>query len=744
MRSAIILGSMAILLAPGQPLSHSQSPMNPAQPDQPPVTFTKKQAAAGRTAYRESCASCHLAKLEGEGVVPSLAGVSFDASWRGKAAGTLLFHIRRMPPEGSENAGTLSEETYANILAYILISNGFEPGDAAIPSSMDALNEVDIPKIPGMDVDPVVPVVKSEAQTALLNVLPNLTLERLQNPSPNDWIHWGRTYEGQSYSPLDKINKENVKNLRMVWRAPLKFGSSMPMPLVHQGVMYLHTYPDTVLAMDATTGDVLWRYARPGLRSSNKKMGVALHEDRVYVSTSSLHMIALNAKTGDLVWDSEIEVEESMRRLIQTRSAPVIAGKVVIQGTIGFRVPKGAFIAAFDQETGAEVWRFYTIAWPDAPGGNTWNDLPVEKRNGGSIWQQGTYDPETNLVYFGIAPTYDTAPVLENAGKPGHNNDAMYTNCTVALNADTGELVWFFQHTQNDQWDMDWAFERTIADIPAKNGGTVRAVMNVGKNAMLDALDAATGEFLFSVETGVQNVITAVDPVTGRKTIDPTKMPNPDTPCVICPIPFGARSWPQTSYSPKTNYVYVPITESCFTMGVTDPSGRGLFTTGVGFSGATHPDLADGMMGRVQAIDTRTQELAWNADQLTPPSTGLLSTGGGLVFSGDIDPSLQAFDDATGEVLWEAPLDDLPSSSLITYLVDDIQYVAVVVGMTNNWVRDITSSFRRFTKTEGMPGDFGGASISVFALGSELRHSSARATDGLVESGVATHDWSAL
>jgi len=424
-------------------------------------------------------------------------------------------------------------------------------------------------------------------------------------------------------------------------------------------------------------------------------------------------------RTGELVWDSKIEIDEERRWSIFTRSAPLIAGKGVIQGVMAFRVPKGAFIAAFDQETDAEVWRFYTVAWPDAPGGNNWNNIPVEKRNGGSVWQQGTYDPETNLVYYGVAPTYDTAPLLVDAGVPGHNNDAMYTNCTVALDADTGELVWYFQHTQNDQWDLDWAFERIIADLPTKDGGTVRAVMNVGKNAMLDALNAKTGEYLFSVDTGVQNVITAVDPVTGRKTIDPTKMPNPDMPCIICPNPAGARSWPQTSYRPRTNYVYVPITESCFTIGVTRPGARGLLTTGVEFGYAENPDLNDGMMGRVQAIDTRTHTLAWNVDQLTPPSTGLLSTAGGLVFSGDIDPSLQAFDDATGEVLWEAPLDDIPSSRLITYVVDDIQYVAVVVGMTNNFARDITRSFRRFTKTEGMPGDFGGASISVFALGSE-------------------------
>ena len=175
----------------------------------------------------------------------------------------------------------------------------------------------------------------------------------------------------------------------------------------------------------------------------------------------------------------------------------------------------------------------------------------------------------------------------------------MYTNCTVAIDADTGKLVWYYQHMQNDQWDLDWCFERQLVTLPTKDGGTVKAVMNVGKMVMLDALDAATGEYLFTVDTGVQNIVASVDPETGKKTYDPTKIPNPETGSDICPTPFGARSWPQTSYSPDTKFVYVPITESCFEMGVTNPDGRGLFSTGIRFGGADHPDLADGMMGRV-------------------------------------------------------------------------------------------------------------------------------------------------
>lgn len=679
-------------------------------------TFTTGQVQQGRQAYEQHCAVCHGINLNGVGIAPPLNQVRFDQSWRGKGADVLAFHIRRMPPRAEGAASDLSKQTHTNILAYVLQSNGLADGKDALPVDLSLLADFTIPVRAGVEHDPLVPVELTVAQSALLKKLPKLDHAVLQAPRPDDWLHWGRTYNGRSYSPLKQINRDNVASLKPAWRTPLLHGPSMPMPLVSQGVMFLQSYPDTVVAMDATNGQVLWRYQRAGLVQSNKKMGLSLHQDRVYVATSDLHVIALNMTTGELVWDHQMDLGESNeQRPIFARGAPLIAGDVVIQGIMSFRVAKGSYIIGIDRKSGKEIWRFNTVAWPGQPGGNSWNGIPVEQRNGGSVWHQGTYDPELNLVYYGIAPTYDTAPLLLQADLAGVSNNAMYTNCTVALNPDTGELVWFYQHTHNDQWDMDWVFERTLAELPTPDGGTVKVVMNVGKNAMLDALDAATGEFLFSVDSGLQNVITAVDPHTGFKTIDPAKMPNPETATDICPIPFGARSWPQTSYSPDTGYVYVPITESCFRMSETGKGGW-LLTTGVNFGPTPNPDLEDGMMGRVQAIDVANRKLAWNTDQRTPPSTGILSTAGGLVFVGDIEPSLKAFHDRSGELLWEVPLDDAPSSSLITYQVGTTQYIAVVVGMTNNHVRDITRYFRRWSSSSGVPGDAGGASVWVFAL----------------------------
>jgi alcohol dehydrogenase (cytochrome c) len=341
----------------------------------------------------------------------------------------------------------------------------------------------------------------------------------------------------------------------------------------------------------------------------------------------------------------------------------------------------------------------------------------MEKRSGGSVWHQGTYDPELNLVYYGIAPTYDTGPLLHSLDKEGVSNEALYTNCTVALDAATGKLVWYYQHMANDQWDLDWAFERQITQLTVA-GEPRKVVMNVGKMAILEVLDAATGEYLFSLDTETQNVITAIDPKTGAKTIDPEKMPDPARPSVICPNAAGARSWPPTSYQASSNLLYVPITEWCMLMG---PQGARLLTSGVGISNAPHPDASDGKMARLQAIDVQYRELAWAYDQVAPISTSLLATEGGLLFSGDVEPSLKAFDARTGEVLWRAQLDAAPSSSIITYSVDGKQYVAVLAGINNIHVGAEQASYRAFlaeTGAEDPAADTprGGATVWAFAL----------------------------
>jgi alcohol dehydrogenase (cytochrome c) len=686
--------------------------------DAPAPAFTAEQAAKGRALYQQHCASCHGPRLQGEHVTPGLVGDRFDRSWRGKSAGILAFHLRRMPPEPLDAPGGLGDEVYANILAHILQANGFEPGEVALPSALDTLEGMTIPALEGVAWEPDAPVMAA-SESERLKALTPVTSDMLKNPPAGDWLLNGRTYDGHAFSPLTAIDRESVKYLSTAWRAPLRPGVGMPNPLVHQGVMFLHTFPDTVLALDATNGDVLWRFRYQPKSLSSQKMGLALHGDKVLVPTSDLHVLALAAKTGELMWDHEIVPETpAMRAAYQLRSAPLVVGNKVIQGVTASFVPKGGFAVALDLETGKEVWRFHSIARPGEPHGETWNDVPLEKRSGGSIWHQGTWDPELNRIFYGIAPTYDTGPLLHPVAKEGVSSEAMYTNCTVSVDPDTGELDWCYQHVANDQWDLDWVFERQLVDLEI-NGRPRRTVINVGKMAILEALDAETGAYLFSVDAGIQNVITAIDPETGEKTIDPQRLPDPQRPTDVCPSALGARSWPSTSYSPQTKMVYVPLTESCMHLG---PQGMRLLTSGVGIGPAEHPASADGKVGRLQAIDLVNRKLGWTHDLAAPLSTSTLATGGGVVFTGDLEPSLKAFDDRTGELLWQARLDANPSSGVITYEVDGRQYVAVVVGFSNFHIAGLASQRGGESSEDAEPAALpvanpqGSAAIWVFAL----------------------------
>jgi alcohol dehydrogenase (cytochrome c) len=674
-------------------------------------SFTAKQATAGRAAYAEYCAACHGAKLEGVDIVPALVGERFDQAWRGKPASALLFSIERMPPAPVREGSVVAPEVHANILAYVLLMNGLEASKEPITAEQASGT---IPLLAGAERDPYLPVVGAAQRSTRLARLSPVTTETLLDPPPGDWLQWGRTYDGHNFSPLDGINRANVDDLQPAWRAPLRAGTSMPTPLVHGGIMYLHTFPDTVLALDATNGIVLWRHAYEPSGTSSQKMGLALHGDKVIVPTSDLHVLALNAKTGAVVWDHEIAKESDDAGLVapyQLRSAPFVVRDTVIQGVAASFVPKGGFVVGIDAASGKEIWRFHTIARPGEPGGASWNGVPFEKRSGGSVWHQFTYDPETDLVYFGVAPTYDTGPLLHPVEDPSVTSDALYTNSTVALDPDTGQLAWHYQHLANDQWDMDWVFERQLVTL-----GNRKVVFNVGKLGILDALDAASGAYLFSVDAGEQNVITGIDPETGRKTIDRAKWPNPAENRIICPVADGARSWPPTSYSPLTKRVYLPLSQQCMTLG---PAGFRLLTSGVGITPAPHPGAEDGMMGKIQAVDLENRRLGWHHDLAAPLTTSIVATAGGVVFVGDLEPSLKAFHDTTGELLWQAPLDDGPSSSIVVYDVEGKQYVAVVVGQVNNHVRSMTRYYAMLRASAGIEASEparGGAAIWVFAL----------------------------
>jgi len=435
--------------------------------------------------------------------------------------------------------------------------------------------------------------------------------------------------------------------------------------------------------------------------SPNSKKGVAIYEDKIIVATSDVHLLALDSKTGKLIWDHEIDTGNETDHTI--KAAPMVVNGKAIIGLTGQRaVAGGNLIVAVDLETGTEAWRFYTIARPDAAGGNSWNGLPLEERTGGSVWTPGSYDAELNLLYFGPAPTYDTDSLRVLANAPNISTDALYTNSTIALNADNGELVWHYQHMRNDQLDHDWAFERQIINLPV-NGEMRKTIVTGGKEAIFEALDAATGDYLFSIDLDMQNVITEIDSRTGAKTLNPAAIPEPGQVLAglsmngICPDALGARNMQSTSYNPNSGILYIPMQDTCVNN-----------LTGKRWQKYPNPE-ENGLWGMVKAVDLKTREVLWTTRQFAPPASGNLTTDGGLLFTGSIDRWFKAVDQRSGEILWQQRLDNSPSSYPITYRVDGKQFVAIATNSGSFYANGME-------RTAGITNPPTGASLWVFAL----------------------------
>ena len=651
-------------------------------------TFTAAQADAGRDIYEKQCVSCHGKNLN-DGEAPSLAGVRFLSKWGGKSVYDLFTHTRTRMPQSAP--GSLTMEQYADLVAFIFKKNILVASAQPLPDDPALLKSmiVPAPSEPAGQLEPgiVMPPAPDKADNPLDRITP-VTDAMLNGPADGDWLTWRRSSAALGYSPLKQIDKSNVGRLTVAWSWALPNGANEATPLVHDGVMFAFGYGDVVQALNAATGDLLWEYNErnpaksPDIAGQGPlKKAVAIYGQRLYVPTSDGHLVALDVKTGNVLW--EVAVGPPGLRLMT--GGPVIAkGKVVI-GTGSLLSPAspgqtaGGWVFAFDAVTGKEAWHFNTIPGPGEPGGDTWNDLPAAARSGGSIWTPGSYDPETNLVYFGTGQTYDTGPMRDRVKGSKSTNDGLYLDSTLAFNPDTGKLVWHYQHMQNDQWDLDWAFERQIMMLQV-DGAMRKVLVTAGKVGVHDVLDAKTGKYLFSRDLGLQNLITAIDPKTGAKTYDPALIPDGKATQFICPQVEWTKNWIPSSFNPDTKTLVVPLVESCMYMAPVPAGERGLLSTGVTPTLSPRKD-SDGLYGRLEAINLETGKVAWIDRQRAPRTSGVMATAGGLVFAGSLDRVFAAYDDATGKKLWSMRLNEVENSSPIAYEVNGKQYIAVVLGM---------------------------------------------------------------
>ncbi len=653
-----------------------------------PFTFTEAQAGRGVQLYRASCQGCHGADLTGGPGGPALITPAFRGRWRAEPGDALFRFLReRMPPQAP---GSLSDQDYVDVMAYMVQANGVRPaGIAAQPSTLAAMSLADhwpaerrqgIP-LPQLFLEDATAQAALKARAERMRRLTPVTDEMLRNPPRGEWLHWRRTYDAQGFSELDQVNRGNVDRLRVAWSWSLAPGVNEITPLVHDGVLFAAS-AGTLEALDAATGDPLWKYLRPGAGAPGPNPGfgtpfvrnLGIYGDMVYLA-GSRNVTAINMRDGTMVWDRAFAGPKDN---ISFTAGPLVAKGRLFQGMSNCNVgyPGGCFLLALDAATGNEVWRFNTIARPGEPGGDTWNGAPLEKRTGGAIWTAPSYDPELNLVYSGVGQTYKAEVLLEGTpGKPGYN-DGLFTNSTLALRPETGELVWHYQHMGREVWDLDWVFERTLATLPV-DGRPRRTVTTAGKMALFDTLDAATGKYLFSYDSGIQNLVVAIDPATGAKRISAELEPKANEIRTVCPSASGGgRNWPATSFNPKTGVLFVPSNETCMPFMYSPTPGAAIDIAVF----ATPKEGGDGMVGRVQAVDLATRKTLWTNRERAPHSSAVLATAGGLVFEGSRDRWFRALDDRTGKVLWQVRLNAPPSAYPITYSVNGVQYVAVTAG----------------------------------------------------------------
>jgi alcohol dehydrogenase (cytochrome c) len=546
---------------------------------------------------------------------------------------------------------------------------------------------------------PITTCAAAQAQQLEAKIAP-VTDAMLANPPQQDWLMWRRTLDSWGYSPLNQINTENVPQLQLVWTRGLEPGPQEGTPLVHDGVLYFPNPRDIIQAVDATTGDLIWEHRRSLPADIEKYINapyinrnLAIHGNLIIDTSADGYLYALDARTGKEVWNTQVS---DYKTAIHQTSGPIVADGKVFSGRgcdpLPNSNPEPCVVVAHDAQTGRELWRTHTIPAPGERGNESWGDIPFAERKHVGTWMPPSYDPELELVIIGTSVTSPAPKFLMS----GNDKKYLYHNCTLALDARTGRIVWYYQHVV-DHWDLDHTFERILLDTtvaPAKDAvkwinpaikpGEKRKVVTgiPGKTGIVYTLDRRTGQFLWATPTIYQNVVAKIDGRTGEATVEPSALfKAKGDEATVCPSIHGGKNWPAGAYSPLTGNMYFPLQNTCSHYTVTiasrkEPSSYGLRSINSAAPGTTN-------VGSIHAISASTGKTEWKFEQRAA-LLSLVTTGGGLLFGGDVAGRFRAFDQKTGKVLWQANLGSQVTGFPITYAVGERQYIAVSVGQAVN------------------------------------------------------------
>ncbi|MGB2154564.1 MAG: PQQ-dependent dehydrogenase, methanol/ethanol family [Porticoccaceae bacterium] len=545
--------------------------------------------------------------------------------------------------------------------------------------------------------------------------------QSISNPD-NEWLSYGRNYKEQRFSPLNKINRDNVDELDLAWSFQFSTARGMEAtPLMHDGVLYVSTGWAHVHALDARTGEQLWHYDAQVPRDHLIKTccgavnrGVAMWQGeeesdlQVFFGTLDGRLIALDAKTGELNWS--VQTTPANSNYSVTGAPRVVDGKIII-GNGGAELGVRGYITAYDVKNGDQLWRFYTVPGdPSKPQEHpalevaveTWGDKSWHRvgGGGGTVWDSIVYDPELDLLYIG---TGNGSPWNRELRSPG-GGDNLYVSSIVALKPDTGDYVWHYQVTPKDNWDYTATQQLTLAEIEHK-GEMRQVIMQAPKNGFFYVLDRATGELLSAEPFAKVTWASHIDMETGRPVETEYANYQANGGSYIWPSPYGAHNWQPMSFSPKTGLMYIPVQNipHYFSAQETVEYRLNRWNTGVDLNESRDPaswvagqaSMDALISGELLAWDPINQKPAWKVPHKSPANGGILSTEGDLVFQGMGNGTFAAYDADNGDTLWQYQSDSAVLAGPMTYELDGEQYVAVAQGSGGTVMLTIGDNLKR-------------------------------------------------